>query len=158
MVERGVSSYVEDLQAPILVGDGHDLIRRPSKGPGHSFTGGLLESGKGESMTNLGGVVKRLREEHDRLSKELKAVGAALSAFGAAYRKGTAPRSRMSAAGRARIAAAQRARWVKVKAESRDAKIVPMPKKRTMSASARRRIAAAQRARWAKVKAAKKTA
>jgi len=76
----------------------------------------------------------------------MKAIGAALSAFGAAYRNGTVTRGTMSAAGRARIAAAQRARWAKVKG---------MPKKRTMSASARRKIAAAQRARWAKVKAAK---
>ena len=109
-------------------------------------------------MTNLGGVVQRLRKEHDRLSKEMKAVGAALSAFGATYRKGITRRRRMSEAGRARIVAAQRARWAKVKAERKEAKVVPMPKKRTMSASARKRIAAAQRARWAKVKAAKKTA
>ena len=109
-------------------------------------------------MTNLGGVVQILRQEHDRLSKEIKAIGAALSAFGAAYGNGTAPRGRMSAAGKARIAAAQRARWAKVRAKSGKASVVTMPKKRTMSASARKRIAAAQRARWAKVKAAKKSA
>jgi hypothetical protein len=109
-------------------------------------------------MTNLGGVVQMLKKEHDRLSKKMKAVGAALSAFGAAYGKGTARRGRMSAAGRARIAAAQRARWARVKAKGREAKVVTMPKKRIMSASARRRIASAQRARWAKVKAAKQSA
>jgi hypothetical protein len=109
-------------------------------------------------MTNLRGVVQMLKKEHDRLSKEMKAVGAALSAFGAAHESGTAPRGRMSAAGRARIAAAQRARWAKVRAKGGNANIVTMPKKRTMSASVRRRIAAAQRARWAKVKAAKKSA
>ena len=109
-------------------------------------------------MTNLGGVVQILRKEHDRLSKEIKAIGAALSAFGAAYGKGTAPRGRISAAGKARIAAAQRARWAKVRAKSGKPNVVTMPKKRTMSASARKRIAAAQRARWAKVKAAKKSA
>jgi hypothetical protein len=108
-------------------------------------------------MTNLGGVVQMLKKEHDRLTKEMKAIGAALSAFGRAYGKG-APRGGMSAAGRARIAAAQRARWAKVKAKGETANLVTMPKKRTMSASARRRIAAAQRARWAKVRAAKKTA
>src|ERR1700680_1858845 len=113
---------------------------------------------EGDSMTNLSGVVQMLKKEHARLSKEMKAIGAALSAFGAAYGKGTAPRGRMSAAGRARIAAAQRARWAKVKAKGGNANVVTMPKKRTMSASARRRIAAAQRARWAKVKAAKKSA
>ena len=109
-------------------------------------------------MTNLGGVVQMLEKEHDRLSKEIKAIGAALSAFGTANGNGTARRSRMSAAGRARIAAAQRARWAKVKASGENEKVVTMPKKRTMSASARKRIAAAQRARWAKVKAAKKSA
>jgi hypothetical protein len=109
-------------------------------------------------MTNLGGVVQMLKNEHDRLSKKMKAVGAALSAFGEAYGKGTAHRGRMSVAGRARIAAAQRARWARVKAKGGEAKVVTMPKKRTMSASARRRIAAAQRARWAKVRAAKKSA
>ena len=109
-------------------------------------------------MTNLGGVVQMLRKEHDRLTKEIKAIGAALSAFGAEYGKGSAPRGRMSAAGRARIAAAQRARWAKVKAKGKTANVVTLPKKRTISASARRKIAAAQRARWAKVKAAKKSA
>jgi hypothetical protein len=85
-------------------------------------------------MTNLGGVVQGLRKEHDRLSKEMKAIAAALSAFGAAYGKGTAPRGGMSVAGRARIAAAQRARWAKVKAKGENANVATMPKKRTMSA------------------------
>jgi len=109
-------------------------------------------------MTNLGGLVQMLTKEHDRLAKQMKAITAALSAFGSEYGKRTAPRSRMSAAGRARIAAAQRARWAKVKAKGKNVNVVTMPKKRTMSASARKRIAAAQRTRWAKVKAAKKTA
>jgi len=109
-------------------------------------------------MTNLGGVVQMLKKEHDRLSKEVKAIGAALSAFGAAYGNRTGRRGRISATGRARIAAAQRARWAKVKARGKNEKVVTMLNKRTMSASARKRIAAAQRARWAKVKAAKKSA
>jgi len=109
-------------------------------------------------LTQIASVVQLLKKEHDRLTKEMKAIGAALSAFGMAYRKGAAPRGGMSAAGRARIAAAQRARWAKVKAKGETANPVTMPKKRTMSASARRRIAAAQRARWAKVRAAKKNA
>jgi len=108
-------------------------------------------------MTNLGSVVQRLKKEHDRLIKEIKAVSAALSAFGAAYKTGTVRRGRMSAAGRAKIAAVQKARWAKVRAKSGKAKVVTVPKKRTMSASARKRIGAAQRARWAKVKAAKKS-
>jgi len=86
----------------------------------------------------------------------MKAITAALSAFGAAYGRKTGTEGGMSAAGRARIAAAQRARWVRAKGNKGN--VVTMPKKRPMSAAARRKIAAAQRARWAKVKAAKKTA
>ena len=107
-------------------------------------------------MMRLNSVVQTLKREHDRLTKEINAIAAALSAFGTAYGKGSAPRRSISAAGKARIAAAQRARWAK--ARGGKATVVAMPKKRTMSASARKRIAAAQRARWAKVKAAKKTA
>ena len=111
-------------------------------------------------MTNLASVVQTLRKEHDRLSKEMKAISAALSAFGTAYRDGGTPRGRISAAGRARIAAAQRARWAKAKQTSAVGKTnsVIRPRKRTMSAAARKRIAAAQRARWAKVRSAKKAA
>jgi hypothetical protein len=107
-------------------------------------------------MTNLGGVVQMLKQEQDRLTKEMKAIGAALSAFGETYAKRTTTRGKISAAGRARIAAAQRARWAKARGEHTN--VLSIPKKRTMSASARKRIAAAQRARWAKVRAAKKTA
>jgi len=109
-------------------------------------------------MTNLSGAVQMLKKEKDRLTKQMKAVTAALLAFGTAYGKKTVTRGWMSTAGRARIAAAQRARWAKVKAKSGKGIVVTMPKKRTMSAAGRRKIAAAQRARWAKVKAAKKTA
>jgi hypothetical protein len=109
-------------------------------------------------MTNLGGVVQMLKKEHDRLTREIKAIAAALSAFGGAYGKQTVTRRRMSAAGRARIAAAQRARWAKVNAKRERGNVVPIPKKRTMSGTARKKIAAAQRARWAKLKAAKKAA
>jgi hypothetical protein len=106
-------------------------------------------------MMNMAGVVQLLKKEHERLTKQIQGVSAALAAFGASYTNGSRTR-KMSAAGRARIAAAQRARWAKVKAKASIANVVAMPKKRTMSAAARRRIAAAQRARWAKVKAAKK--
>jgi hypothetical protein len=109
-------------------------------------------------MNHLAGVVRALKSEHDRLSRELRGIGAALAAFGKTYRSGTATR-RISAAGRARIAAAQKARWARVKGQvGAQEKVVPIRAKRTMSAVARRKIAAAQRARWAKVKAEKKTA
>ena len=105
-------------------------------------------------MSDLTGVVRLLKKEHDRLARELRGIGAALSAFGHTYAKGTGPR-RLSAAARARIAAAQRKRWAKVREA---AKNVPVRAKRTLSAAARKRIAAAQKSRWAKVKAGKKTA
>ena len=109
-------------------------------------------------MSNLAGVVRLLRKEQDRLTKELRGIGAALAAFGNAYGKGLALR-KLSASARARIAAAQRARWAKVRENAgKSAKVVPIRGKRTLSAAARKRIAAAQRARWARVKAAKKTA
>ncbi len=78
-------------------------------------------------MTNLGGVVRMLKKEHDRLTKEMKAISAALSAFGAAYGKGAALRGGISAAGRARIAAAQRTRWAKAKAKSDKGNLIAMP-------------------------------
>jgi hypothetical protein len=113
-------------------------------------------------MTQLDGAVRLLKAEHDRLTKQLRGISAALSAFGAAYGKRTTVR-KISAAGRARIAEAQRLRWAKVKGRSGHTKSVAptnakKPKKRTMSAAARKKIAAAQRDRWAKVKAAQKKA
>ncbi len=108
-------------------------------------------------MINLNGVVRTLRKEHARLTKEVSAIAAALSAFGTTYAKGNGNRGSISAAGKARISAAQKARWAKVKAKSGKPNVVTTPKKRTLSAAARRKIAAAQRLRWAKVKAAKKS-
>ena len=105
-------------------------------------------------MSNLAGVVRLLKKEQDRLTRELRGIGAALAAFGHAYGKGKRTR-KLSASARARIAAAQRARWAKFR---ETAKVVPIRGKRTLSAAARRKIAAAQRARWAKVKAGKKSA
>ena len=106
-------------------------------------------------MTKLAGVVRSLKKEHDRLTRELKGISAALSAFGASYGRNGGTR-RMSAAGRARIAAAQRVRWAKARSNGSKLNVVSMPKKRTLSPAARKKIAAAQRARWAKVKAEKK--
>jgi hypothetical protein len=110
-------------------------------------------------MTNLAGVVRLLKKEQDRLTKELRGIGAALAAFGRAYGRETATR-KLSKSDRARIAAAQKARWAKFRESKggQQSKVVPIRGKRTLSAAARRKIAAAQRARWAKVKAAKKTA
>jgi hypothetical protein len=69
-------------------------------------------------MSQLAGVVRLLKTEHDRLTKQLQGISAALSAFGAAYGKPKARRSKMSAAGRKRIAAAQKLRWAKIRAKA----------------------------------------
>ena len=108
-------------------------------------------------MSNFTGVVRLLRKEQDRLTKELHGIGAALAAFGKTYAKGTRTR-KLSPAARARIAAAQKARWAKYRARTgSSSKVVMSRGKRTLSAAARKKIAAAQRARWAKAKARKKT-
>jgi hypothetical protein len=108
-------------------------------------------------MTQLDGAVRLLKAEHDRLTKQMRGISAALSAFGAAYGKKTTVRRKMSAAGRARIVEAQRLRWAKVKG-TEPTKIATARKKPTMSAAVRKRIGAAQRARWAKVKAEQRKA
>jgi ABC-type hemin transport system substrate-binding protein len=66
-------------------------------------------------MNGLTGVVRLLKKEQDRLTRELRGIGAALAAFGKAYGKRTGAR-KISASARARMAAAQKARWAKVKA------------------------------------------
>jgi len=112
-----------------------------------------------EPMTQLDGVVRLLRTEHDRLSRQMRGISAALSAFGAAFgkTKTTTVRRKISVAGRAKIAEAQRRRWAKVKegshANSASAAKKNTTTKRSISAAGRKRIAAAQRARWAKLKA-----
>ncbi|SRR6266567_2452235 len=100
-------------------------------------------------MSNLTGVVRLLKKEQDRLSRELRGIGAALGAFGHAYGKGTGAR-KPSASARARIAAAQKARWAKFRQTAgAPAKVVPIRGKRKLSAAARKRIAAAQGAQRA---------
>ena len=79
-------------------------------------------------MANISGVVTQLRQERDRLSRELDRLDNAIAALGhiggrsngrtsAATRRGRRPRRKLSAAARARIAAAQRARWAKVRSK-----------------------------------------
>jgi len=112
-------------------------------------------------LANLSGIVRQLKQERDRVERQLSGLNAALAAFAGVYKDSGVLKSRrkISARGRARIAAAQRARWAKVRAQN----VVPIakegkPGKRTMSASARRKIAVAQRARWARVKREKQAA
>ena len=124
-------------------------------------------------MSTLDTLVRQLREEHARLSKQMQGVSAAMAAFGAAYEKPTGTRRKMSAAARERIAAAQRERWARVKAKksgSVEAKqsgsvkatksrssVLEFPPKRKLSAKALRNIRAAQKKRRA-AEAAKKSA
>jgi hypothetical protein len=116
----------------------------------------MPDEGELKQMANMAAVVRQLKTEHDRLSKEIRGVAAALAAFGAAYGN-QGGRQRLSAAARAKISKAQKARWAKVRRNGGEKKnVVTMLKKRTMSAAARKRIAAAQRARWAKIKGAQK--
>lgn len=99
-------------------------------------------------MENLTGVIRFLKQEQDRLTRELQGIGAALAAFGKTYGKQPGGRAR-------RTATTRPARLGNVKATKTQSQ-TGAPKKRTMSAAGRKRIADAQRARWAKVKAAKK--
>jgi hypothetical protein len=69
--------------------------------------------------TLIHSVAVQLQKERARLAHELRAVTAALTAFGKVYVNGpTATRKKrtMSAAARKKIAAAQKARWAKVRA------------------------------------------
>ena len=69
-------------------------------------------------MANLSGIVKRLKNERDRVEQQLSGLNAALAAFAGVFRGAAKPgrkRRRMSAKSRAKIAAAQRARWAKVR-------------------------------------------
>jgi hypothetical protein len=100
-------------------------------------------------MGNLSIVVRRLREERERVQKEAQRIDAALAALGTVSTNGSSRQHTISVAGRRKISLAQKARWAKQRAPRR---------KRTISAAGRRRIAAAQRARWAKVKRKKKAA
>lgn len=73
------------------------------------------------SKSLIESVANELQKERARLANELRAVTAALTAFGKVYATGSKPapirkKRTMSAAGRKRIAAAQRARWRKIRA------------------------------------------
>jgi hypothetical protein len=99
-------------------------------------------------MENLTGVIRFLKQEQDRLTRELQGIGAALAAFGKTYGRQPGSRARRTATTRTGPARSGNAKATQSQTGA--------PKKRTMSAAGRKRIADAQRARWAKVKAAKK--
>jgi len=70
-------------------------------------------------MANLSGVVRALRMERQRATKQVERIDAALAALGSLNSRGRAGKRghTMSDAARRKIAAAQRARWAKVKAK-----------------------------------------
>jgi hypothetical protein len=88
-------------------------------------------------MAQMAGIIRQLKKEQDRLTRQLKGVVAALAAFGGAYGKSSG-RRKLSAAGRARIAAAQRARWAKVRGSGKQKKSSG-PKKRKPSGANRKK-------------------
>jgi len=66
-------------------------------------------------MSSVSSIVKQLKQERDRVARQLSGLEAALTAFASAY-SGTKPsrkRRKLSAKSRAKIAAAQRARWAR---------------------------------------------
>jgi hypothetical protein len=141
-VSSGFFPFVRKIETALMVPSHFYPMSKPKKDP----------------MTQLNGVVRLLKTEHDRLSKQMRGISAALSAFGSAFgkTKTTTARRTISVAGRAKIADAQRRRWAKVKGSSGPTSVSPAKKttaRRTISAAGRKRIAAAQRARWAKLKA-----
>jgi hypothetical protein len=79
------------------------------------------------TMTNLTGVIRKLRKEKQRAHGEMQRLNAALAALGSlGSPEGKAKRSRapkvrrpMSAAARKKIAAAQRLRWARWKKNKR---------------------------------------
>ena len=70
-------------------------------------------------MADMSSIVKQLKQERDRVAKQLSGMDAALRAFAGVYSGTSSPRHKrrkMSAASRAKIASAQRRRWAKVRA------------------------------------------
>jgi hypothetical protein len=104
-------------------------------------------------MANLSGLVQQLKQERDRVEKQLSGLNAALAAFVGVYRGAEPARKRGKPSSAAKRQAPLAAQTVKQsgKAKSRGTK-----PKRTMSLAARRKIARAQRARWAARKAEQK--
>ena len=69
-------------------------------------------------MANVSSIIAQLKQERDRVAKQLSGLNAALTAFANVY-QGKGRRRKMSAKSRAKIAAAQRARWAKFRAKKK---------------------------------------
>ena len=72
-------------------------------------------------MAHVPSILRQLKQERDRVAKQLSGLNAALRAFASVYSGGRPVRKRrkMSAKSRAKIAAAQRARWAKFRAKQK---------------------------------------
>ena len=67
-------------------------------------------------MANVSSIITQLKQERDRVAKQLSGMDAALRVFAGVYGgKAVRKRRKMSAKSRAKIAAAQRRRWAKVR-------------------------------------------
>jgi len=74
-----------------------------------------------QTMANLSSIMKQLKQERDRVERQLSGLNAALTAFAGVY-SGVKPvrkRRRTSAKSRAKIAAAQRGRWAKFRKDAK---------------------------------------
>jgi hypothetical protein len=68
-------------------------------------------------MANVSSIIGQLKQERDRVAKQLSGMDAALRAFATVYRMPKRARRVMSLAARKKIAAAQRRRWAKFRAK-----------------------------------------
>lgn len=102
------------------------------------------------------GIVRQLKKEHERLTRQIHGIAAAISAFSAVYGKRQGTRGTVSAGVKAKLGSAQKTSRAKAGGSPRKASGASTPKKRTISAAGRKRIAAAQKLRWAKIRAQKK--
>jgi hypothetical protein len=78
-----------------------------------------VPEGGPQTMGNVSSILRQLKQERDRVERQLSGLNAALTAFANVYGAGKPIRKRrkMSAKSRAKIAAAQRARWSKYRAK-----------------------------------------
>jgi hypothetical protein len=70
-------------------------------------------------MANVSSIIGQLKQERDRVERQLTGLNAAIRAFGRVYGGGKPSRKRrkMSLGARKKIAAAQRERWAKFRAK-----------------------------------------
>jgi len=69
-------------------------------------------------MANVSSILRQLKQERDRVERQLSGLNAAITAFAGMYGgRPSGKRRKMSAKSRAKIAAAQRARWAKFRAK-----------------------------------------